>query len=324
MARYAKARSSLYTGSLARAISGDMTAWAVAPYLIFGPHSNMVGLYRLPLSYLCEDLGLPLEKGRETLARLFDKGFSTYDEGSKIVFVTEAARHEWGEHPNLADNNTKPLIKALPEILARAQQSVCFEAFGRRYGTSWAELFRLLPDPWPTLMEGFADPSATLAPSKALSKAKAKEEEERSPQAATRAPDRERERACQYLLDHWNREARPRMLYILGQEEKPRAVSMTDTVRAALVAALKAGYSPEEIKAAMDNAANDAWLMGVNGSSGAKTNLARVLLIRPGGSNPIDSVSMLLEKTRPDPGFDQGHNLRRTAWAKRGTSTEGG
>lgn len=141
MREYAKASPALYTGTLGAAIAGDMDCLALAPYLIFGPHSNMIGLYRLPLAYIAEDLGMPSARASEALRKLSERGFCRYDERSKTVWVIEYARHEWGDHLNANDNRVKSLIRHLPKLLSDVANSSLSLEFAERYGNGWAAAF---------------------------------------------------------------------------------------------------------------------------------------------------------------------------------------
>lgn len=62
-------------------------------YYFTSPHSNMAGLYYCPLSYVADEVGLPLESVREwTLGPL--SRFVTYDEWSDEILVHRALIHQ--------------------------------------------------------------------------------------------------------------------------------------------------------------------------------------------------------------------------------------
>lgn len=61
MRKYATFSPRLYTGKLGRAIKGRFDLQALAAYLIGGPHTNMLGFYRLPVGYIIADIGMPPE-----------------------------------------------------------------------------------------------------------------------------------------------------------------------------------------------------------------------------------------------------------------------
>lgn len=52
----------------------------MASYLMTGPHSNMLGCYRLPAIYVTEDLAWSIEKVNDTFKELIDINFITRDE----------------------------------------------------------------------------------------------------------------------------------------------------------------------------------------------------------------------------------------------------
>ena len=70
MRDYGKISPSFWTGKTGKAIkAGGQEAVVVAMYLMSSPHSNMIGLYYLPMMYLAHETGLGFEgasKGLQT------------------------------------------------------------------------------------------------------------------------------------------------------------------------------------------------------------------------------------------------------------------
>jgi len=66
----------------------------LALYLLTCEHRNLEGLYRLPHSYIAEDLGWELEDVRKAMQRLIEAGFIRYDEASRVVFVCRALKYQ--------------------------------------------------------------------------------------------------------------------------------------------------------------------------------------------------------------------------------------
>lgn len=157
--RYGKLSSGYYTGRLASEITGDPYCQALGPYLIGGPHANMIGLYRLPVAYIAEDLGWPIERAREALAKLAEAGFACVDDERRLVWVVEAARHEWGAHLDPKDNRTRSLEKHLPGLLAEAGESPLVQAFAEHYREGWACVLDGLTKPSPSPSGVSVEPS---------------------------------------------------------------------------------------------------------------------------------------------------------------------
>ena len=72
-------------------------AQLLALYLLSNPLANYTGLYRLPIIYIANDLGLSPDQVRATLAVVEQTGFARYDEASEHVWIVEGARHQLGE-----------------------------------------------------------------------------------------------------------------------------------------------------------------------------------------------------------------------------------
>jgi hypothetical protein len=65
-------------------------------YLISNPHTNMIGYYYLPIAYISNDTGIPIEGASKALTRLCEEGFCKYDTPSEVVWVIEMARIQIG------------------------------------------------------------------------------------------------------------------------------------------------------------------------------------------------------------------------------------
>jgi hypothetical protein len=73
---YARVLPTFWTGSTGKALRDlGRDAQVVAMYLITSPHSNMAGLYHLPLPYLAHDVGMTIEGASKVLRSLFEVGF---------------------------------------------------------------------------------------------------------------------------------------------------------------------------------------------------------------------------------------------------------
>ena len=84
-----------HTGKDLRA--AGKTAQLVALYLISNPHTNYIGLYRLPLAYARTDLNMTEAALLKTYATLEELGFAKYDRATETVWVLQGARWQIGE-----------------------------------------------------------------------------------------------------------------------------------------------------------------------------------------------------------------------------------
>lgn len=86
----------------------------LALYLLTGPHTNMLGCFRLPIGYVAEDLNWSSETVSKRFTELFQKGFITRDETSAWVLIPRFL--EWNpiENPNQAKSLRK-LFDQVPE-----------------------------------------------------------------------------------------------------------------------------------------------------------------------------------------------------------------
>ncbi len=100
----------------------DSDARLLAVYLLASSHTTMAGVFRLPASYACEDLGWDSErfqKGLETLSEPF-VDFIEYDHKSKWVWVKKFLHFNRPDNPNQ--------WKAVRKIVSSIPDSVSFKA----------------------------------------------------------------------------------------------------------------------------------------------------------------------------------------------------
>jgi hypothetical protein len=65
----------------------------LALYLLTSPHGNSLGCFRLPMAYLCEDLGKGSETVSETLSKLSQTGFLVRDNASGWTWIVGFLEH---------------------------------------------------------------------------------------------------------------------------------------------------------------------------------------------------------------------------------------
>ncbi|EJU1133183.1 DNA-binding protein, partial [Escherichia coli] len=76
----------------------------VALYMMTSPHSNMLGLYYLPVLYIAHETGLDPEGASKGLQMACEAGFCSYDHDSEVVWVHEMAAWQVGEALKPGDN----------------------------------------------------------------------------------------------------------------------------------------------------------------------------------------------------------------------------
>ncbi len=144
---YRKVSSGWIKGRVGRALRGDADAYTLAYYLMTAEENvKGLGLFWQPLPMAGILYGLPIDRlsiAYETLSRL---GFARYSTESEIHFVTESARHEWGEAPNLNSRAVQGMQPTLFEQLDMARNSSLFRRWLDRYGETWAHILQPLEE----------------------------------------------------------------------------------------------------------------------------------------------------------------------------------
>lgn len=131
---YSKISPSFWTGETGREmVAAGPDCVALSLYLMTGPHANMLGLYYLPIAYVCEDLGMTIEGASKALRRVCEGGFAGYDEASKTVFVPQMARWQVGESLSASDNRVKSIKKAVDSLPKSPFIKEFFEMYREAY-----------------------------------------------------------------------------------------------------------------------------------------------------------------------------------------------
>jgi hypothetical protein len=118
-------------------VKGNGTAIAMVCYLMSSPHSNMIGIYRLPMDYIIYDTGLSEPEIRETLSLLERAEFAFYDEKAKTIYVPSFAAVQIA--PSL-----KPTDNRIRAIQHEVDKTLHFE-FKKRFLERYGELYHLSP-----------------------------------------------------------------------------------------------------------------------------------------------------------------------------------
>lgn len=169
MREYGKIHSSFWTSETIRALSEN--GRTLAAYLLTSPHSNMIGCFRLPKAYACEDLKWSSETVSEGFADLSRNGFATFDEQSGWVIIQKFLKWNPFENGNVGKAAAKlfdqtPGACKLKGILAARLR----EYGGKHFNMGFLNGFETVPQTVPedlseqsgngieTVSEGFQRP----------------------------------------------------------------------------------------------------------------------------------------------------------------------
>ncbi|MDG0853058.1 hypothetical protein [Roseateles puraquae] len=134
------------TGSALR-VAGGPDALLVGAYLVAGPLTNYLGLYRLPLAVIAEDLSLTMDQVLEAMAHAEAVGFARYDHAARVVWVVKMAQYQVAALTKESDGRVKQVRK---DFAALPKHCAFLDEFYAMYGE------RLMLDP--------AEHQATYAP----------------------------------------------------------------------------------------------------------------------------------------------------------------
>lgn len=98
MRDYGKVHSSFWSSETIRSLSDD--ARHLALYLLTCSHSTIIGAFRLPDGYVCEDMGWESGRVQKGFSELLRNGFANRCETTKWVFVCKHFDWNTPENPN--------------------------------------------------------------------------------------------------------------------------------------------------------------------------------------------------------------------------------
>ena len=133
MRSFAKISPKFWIGKTGREIRGlGIETQLIALYLMTSPHSNMIGIYYLPIDYVAHDTGIPLEGASKGLQQLCEINFCSFDVASEYVWVHEMALYQVGEQLKPNDKRVMAINDSyfsLPELPFLADRSNTVENF---------------------------------------------------------------------------------------------------------------------------------------------------------------------------------------------------
>jgi len=133
-------------------LKGKGKALALACYLMSSPHSNMIGLYRLPIEYVHFDTGFSEDSIREVFRLFREEEFAFYDEAAKTVYIPSFAATQVARSLNPRDNR-------IPAIQREVDKTV-HVGFKKQFLARYGQIYHLSPFEAP--------PDGSGAPSKGV------------------------------------------------------------------------------------------------------------------------------------------------------------
>lgn len=145
MSRYAKHRSTMYTGETGRRVRtapelSDLErgwTWSTMGYLLTNGHATMLGLYHLPVVYLCHETGCPERVALKVVRFLQEIGWLHYDPATEFVWVIEMAQHQVLEEGHAALGERDKRVVQIRRIYASLPDNPFLHAFFDRYGSAF-------------------------------------------------------------------------------------------------------------------------------------------------------------------------------------------
>ncbi len=125
----------------------------VAFYLLTCRHRNTEGLFRLPLSYMVEDLGWGIKRVQKAFDALVSHGFIRYDERAKVVWIVKADEYQGSKNSNQITGGVRAVREvpssSLDKPFLKAWESTC-EPFAQKLREDLPDRFEYSPSPSPS------------------------------------------------------------------------------------------------------------------------------------------------------------------------------
>jgi hypothetical protein len=150
----------------------------VVLYLLSGPQTSAVGLYRLSVSSAAEDLAMPVSQFRRRFEAVLKEFKWCYESSSGLLWIPEWAQENTPQNPNIA-RSWRSAFDEIPESSLKAEAiAATFDhlqskgtpfakAFGDPFSKSVGESFRNdsgnTPDPVPDSPNRFGNDERRLA-----------------------------------------------------------------------------------------------------------------------------------------------------------------
>lgn len=159
---YGKIHSSFWTSNDIRSMTED--GRTLAAYLLTGPHSNMLGCFRIPVAYVADDLNWASERVKEGFAELYRKGWATLSEGSNWVVIHKFLKWNQPENPNVVKAAEKLFDQIPDDCAAKPLLAWAIAEFEPRFNAEKLARFKPFPNPFATLPKGYRKPEPEPEP----------------------------------------------------------------------------------------------------------------------------------------------------------------
>ncbi|EOT0437846.1 DNA-binding protein, partial [Escherichia coli] len=130
MRNYATISPQFWLGETGRKLrKSGPECMVVALYMMTSPHSNMLGLYYLPVLYIAHETGLDPEGASKGLQMACEAGFCSYDHDSEVVWVHEMAAWQVGESLKPGDNRCAGVRNEYSALLENPFLSLFYDKY---------------------------------------------------------------------------------------------------------------------------------------------------------------------------------------------------
>lgn len=130
MREYAKVSSHFWIDGIGHQMRDlGREAQLTAIYLITSAHSNMIGIYYLPVAFISHEIGLPFDEALKALQSLCEIGFCSYDKKTEYVWIHDTAFDQVSLQLVLNDNR----IRAVNDAYAALPDLPFLQAFYDKY-----------------------------------------------------------------------------------------------------------------------------------------------------------------------------------------------
>lgn len=165
---YGKIHSSFWTSETIRGLTED--GRTLAAYLLTSPHTNMLGCFRLPVAYACDDLHWEVERFQDAFNNVAEHGFATIDAGTSWVVILKFLKWNAFENPNVGKAAAKIFAQIPDSCAAKSLLATCLREYGKHFPEALLGPFgtvsltvskpfpNRLPNPIETVSEGFPKP----------------------------------------------------------------------------------------------------------------------------------------------------------------------
>jgi hypothetical protein len=182
MREYGKIHSSFWTSRDIRELGED--GRTLAAYLLTSPHANMLGCFRCPIAYVSDDLAWPIERVREGFAKLSQRVWATFEEGSGWVVIHKFLKWNQPENPNVVRAAEKLFAQIPSSSGVKSMLAWAIAEFEPRFSAEKLAEFKPFANPFDTNPQAYRKPEPEPEP-----KPEPKEEANASVASDAGAPD---------------------------------------------------------------------------------------------------------------------------------------